>query len=407
MALHRNSTVKFMLVYIIRSSTLAPYQILFVSKINKKMASNENCQDDILRIIEEKRRQAIELRKRRQENNQNSPEKRLNINSTEYGTTKQNVQILKKNSSVASDKRIEPFNNFTDIIDRSSSVQNNVIKTTSDQNKPKKDYDSRKLIEIKIELQSSNRFYIKSPYDTDLNKIYRSVNSKQWDPITKIWSFSLEDFSGIFKQFKLLKHLNIKLVDSISEEMINRLIEANNNAKKVIDLKEKLDTSFIEQLFEFQKVGIMFGIRQNGRCLIADDMGLGKTIQAIGLAKWYQDDWPLLIVCPSSLRYQWMQSLRRWIKDLKEKDIFIVVNTKDSFPKVPITIISYDLIARLKDRFLPGTNSYYQMIILDESQQIKSDTAQRTSITGSIARTCKRAILLSGTPALSRPIGKI
>lgn len=34
-------------------------------------------------------------------------------------------------------------------------------------------------------------------------------------------------------------------------------------------------------------------------------MGLGKTVQALTIARYYMDDWPLLIVCPSSLRLTW------------------------------------------------------------------------------------------------------
>lgn len=45
-----------------------------------------------------------------------------------------------------------------------------------------------------------------------------------------------------------------------------------------------------------------YGISKKGRCIIADDMGLGKTIQALGIAAYYQQNWPLLIVTPSSMR---------------------------------------------------------------------------------------------------------
>lgn len=45
-----------------------------------------------------------------------------------------------------------------------------------------------------------------------------------------------------------------------------------------------------------------FGIDKNGRCLIADDMGLGKTFQALGIANYYIEDWPLLIVTTSSMK---------------------------------------------------------------------------------------------------------
>ena len=50
-----------------------------------------------------------------------------------------------------------------------------------------------------------------------------------------------------------------------------------------------------------------FGIRHNGRVLIADDMGLGKTLQAICIAVYYQEAWPLLVLCPSSVRQMWAE----------------------------------------------------------------------------------------------------
>ena len=46
-----------------------------------------------------------------------------------------------------------------------------------------------------------------------------------------------------------------------------------------------------------------FGIQKEGRCMIADDMGLGKTYQAIAIADYYKDDWPVLICTTASTRY--------------------------------------------------------------------------------------------------------
>lgn len=37
--------------------------------------------------------------------------------------------------------------------------------------------------------------------------------------------------------------------------------------------------------------------------MIADDMGLGKTIQALGIAHYFRKNWPLLIIVPSSMRF--------------------------------------------------------------------------------------------------------
>lgn len=55
------------------------------------------------------------------------------------------------------------------------------------------------------------------------------------------------------------------------------------------------------QLFNFQKEAVIFGIKRYGRYLLGDEMGVGKTIQAIAVSCVYQEDWPLLIICPSSL----------------------------------------------------------------------------------------------------------
>ena len=61
--------------------------------------------------------------------------------------------------------------------------------------------------------------------------------------------------------------------------------------------------SLQQRMMPFQREGVKFGLRAGGRVLIGDEMGLGKTVQACALAKCYQDEWPALIVAPSSLRW--------------------------------------------------------------------------------------------------------
>lgn len=36
--------------------------------------------------------------------------------------------------------------------------------------------------------------------------------------------------------------------------------------------------------------------------MIADEMGLGKTLQALGIAHYFRESWPLLIVAPASVK---------------------------------------------------------------------------------------------------------
>lgn len=74
------------------------------------------------------------------------------------------------------------------------------------------------------------------------------------------------------------------------------------------DLKNKpslnqLPKSLYNNLYAFQKVGVQYGVDHFGRCLIGDEMGVGKTIQAIAIAYLYRRDWPVVVICPSSLRF--------------------------------------------------------------------------------------------------------
>lgn len=42
-------------------------------------------------------------------------------------------------------------------------------------------------------------------------------------------------------------------------------------------------------------------------------MGLGKTIQSIASMSVYHDEWPLLILTPSTARYHWAAEFNNWL----------------------------------------------------------------------------------------------
>lgn len=56
-----------------------------------------------------------------------------------------------------------------------------------------------------------------------------------------------------------------------------------------------------------EDIDTRFGIMNGGRVLIADDMGLGKTVSALAIANYFKIQWPLLIICPASLRNTWSE----------------------------------------------------------------------------------------------------
>jgi SWI/SNF-related matrix-associated actin-dependent regulator 1 of chromatin subfamily A len=77
----------------------------------------------------------------------------------------------------------------------------------------------------------------------------------------------------------------------------------------------------LESLYGFQKEGIEYGVQRFGRLLLGDEMGVGKTIQALGIQYLYKNDWPLLVLCPSSLKYTWQDEVRTWLPTIKASSI--------------------------------------------------------------------------------------
>lgn len=154
-------------------------------------------------------------------------------------------------------------------------------------------------------------------------------------------------------------------------------------------------------LMPFQQQGAEYAINHMGRAHISDEMGLGKTIQAIAVAQYYRHEWPLLVVCPSSVRYNWKQELLSWLNDLNDTDINVIMSGSNKIDtNYAVTIMSYDLCVRMDSQL---RTTEFNIIIADESHYVKSATARRTQVVTPLIKRAKRALLLSGTPALNRP----
>jgi len=41
-------------------------------------------------------------------------------------------------------------------------------------------------------------------------------------------------------------------------------------------------------------------------------MGVGKTLQSLAIAFIYRYEWPLVIICPSTLRFNWQNEVLHW-----------------------------------------------------------------------------------------------
>lgn len=177
----------------------------------------------------------------------------------------------------------------------------------------------------------------------------------------------------------------------------------------------------------FQQEAVRFALERCGRVLLADSMGLGKTVQAIALAAAYgPEDWPLLVVTPPSMALTWRNEIIKWLPPSlqpAEEDLVVFksgaqrevetmlqrvrsqekANSAQAEQPPRVVIVSFSMI--IKDDVKSSLRKLgSNCIIVDESHSVKSLGSQRTRAVTDFVQQAKRAILISGTPTLSRPI---
>jgi superfamily II DNA or RNA helicase len=134
-----------------------------------------------------------------------------------------------------------------------------------------------------------------------------------------------------------------------------------------------------------------------GGCL-ADDMGLGKTLQTLSFLQHLVETYPdetHLVVCPTSLLYNWEGELKKFVPGL---DWYIHYGAdreldEERFSRAHVIITSYGMVRNDIEHFSRWKFGY---VILDESQAIKNPASQvRKAIQQLQAR---NRLALSGTP---------
>jgi hypothetical protein len=153
-------------------------------------------------------------------------------------------------------------------------------------------------------------------------------------------------------------------------------------------------------LYPYQAEGALFAVRV-GRALIADDMGLGKTIQSIAateiLARHFGVT-KVLVICPTSLKYQWQSEIMRFAGRQGDEAARVISGGRaqrqkdfalDDFCK----ITNYE---KLKPDLDLIADWAPELVIVDEAQRVKNWNTIA-------ARALKRidssyAIVLTGTP---------
>ena len=336
-----------------------------------------------------------------------------------YISTKSTADIENDDSSFSEDKEdIINFNKIIDMEDTLSDDEEDFIDDLKTNSHDGIHFQICSLTKISIEFVPSEILNEKikkilnehkAQFDKETNLFfvgfneYNSILKKFYDLNNRFYIKKIPNFVlTLFNKFNDIDYNVIKFKEKLNEEKFKiNVIDYTDDFKHPKNFND-LSDDLIDYLYEYQKDGVKFGIKKHGRCLIADEMGIGKTIQALCIAKLYEEDWPVLIICPGSVKYSWKNEIQLRLL-IPEKKIQIINSSKTKIKNqnVNFYIISYDLCRNLQKKLKKLNFNFY---ILDESHCIKSPVAKRSKIIIPLVKKAKRILLLTGTPLLNIPM---
>jgi hypothetical protein len=348
----------------------------------------------------------------------------------------------------------------------------------------KKEYEGDMPGNVTLMLISNTHFTarVRKPVDLRVTGYLKLTEGATYDRQAGRWRFPLSSHDSLYSALCNIPGVRVTGIPKSAMAAISLGLDGAQDAQNseggdgLDEIKQALPPGLFSVMSPFQREGVKFVISKDGRALIGDEMGLGKTIQAIACAAVYRENWPLLIISPSSARFHWEHELKKWLGEDyflpvspchanasevteapaansladtpsshggddddedeeflmdecdsvegeeeevvagkgkgkekgkgkckgRESGIFVACSSKAPIPaSACVVITSYDLVNRTKENLYARK---FGVVIADECHYLKNEKAHRTKAIAPLISNAARAILLSGTPALSRPM---
>lgn len=251
------------------------------------------------------------------------------------------------------------------------------------------------------------RFDIKAIPEAEIQDLLKSIEEKrkyyrmqngslvslETDEFQKLILFmnelnaSGEDLMGEGIRVPLIK--GIQQIDALEEgnllsagQTFHQLIKNLQNPDNLeFALPDRLNTVLRDyQKYGFRWLKMLAKYKFGG--ILADDMGLGKTLQSIAfivsvLSEIREKQQPALIVCPSSLVYNWLNELKKFAPEIQ---VLIVDGNKaernallKDTTVIDVIITSYPILRRDISTIYDKS---FHTLFLDEAQAFKNHTTQ-------------------------------
>ena len=176
-------------------------------------------------------------------------------------------------------------------------------------------------------------------------------------------------------------------------------VETLDRFKSATQKEYPVPQNYEKILRDYQKEGYVWlhTLKDYGfNGILADDMGLGKTLQIITLLDSLETKRPSLVVCPSSLIYNWEDEVHKFSKQLSvtcitgngalRKELIKEI-------KQGLYVTSYDYMRRDFELY---QDIEFEYVILDEAQYIKNQKTKNAQSVKTLKTRHKLA--LTGTP---------
>lgn len=196
-----------------------------------------------------------------------------------------------------------------------------------------------------------------------------------------------------------------------ADEKENFIFEVSEDVERLIkDVSTPFQNEYVQpeslqaKLYPYQEDGYKWLCtlqHYNLGCILADDMGLGKTLQTISMVLHAFEDGvekPALIVCPSSLTFNWENEFKKFAPSLKVQVMAGEASSRqkkisDENNGIQVFVTSYNT--------LHSDFEYYKtrglsILIADEAQYIKNPETQNATCLKSLRADFRLA--LTGTP---------
>lgn len=193
----------------------------------------------------------------------------------------------------------------------------------------------------------------------------------------------------------------MKLIKTLTDNDVTYIDSVEADSKNISIVDKDVLPGLNAKLFEYQSIGfnwLSFMKRNNCGCILADEMGLGKTLQIITLMGdefERNKDVHFLIIAPMSLLENWRREIAKFYPSL-----LTIVHHGSNRTGLYFDLLKYNVVITAYTsvrRDLSMLNMIeWDAVILDEAQNIKTPSAERTRTVKMLKR--KMGIAVTGTP---------